>query len=83
MRALPGEGYRATRRYDPDATQILPKPPDTSQVSYRRVEVPENRSSVPGVGDKPDWGLRLLLALVALCFTINTLALLVVAWTLR
>ncbi len=66
------------RRYDPDATAVIP-----IRASYSPVHVPENRSSIPGSGDKKDWGLRLILALLALALFANAAAFAVLCWTLR
>lgn len=84
----PGYGYPASRRYDPDATQPLPR-----QDCYPPVEVAGNRSSIPGVGDEtdgiwmrteeiggaPTW-LVLLLLIVML---VDAGALFAILWILR
>lgn len=79
---------RILDRMRPDDTVVLPKvPPDLSWLTtpecYPPVRVPENRSSIPGVVDKPDWAMRLILLILTLALGANAVALLAVLWVLR
>lgn len=73
--------------YGPDSTRLIPRiKPEwlTEQAEcYPPVGVPENRSSIPGSGDKKDCGLRLILALLTIAIFANAAAFAWLAWKVR
>lgn len=57
-----------------------------SRDSYPPVRVPENRSSIPGVGDKTDWdshGIYAVVVALALGLITDGATLLLLAWVTR